>query len=292
MKKIDFIIIGAQKAGSTFLYNLLQQHPEIEMPKSEITFFQEPDFSNIKNLDKEIEDLFRTKKLRGIKRPNYLGQPESPSLIENYGDGKIKLLVVLRDPVERFISAYFHLISMSWISPFFINRKINKILFKNYEQPVRKNLIEYGLYAKYCEKYIKTISNDNMLILDFNFLTKEPQKALDIVTNFLNIEKFTLNKSQVPKPVNVGAKTHLELTRRYLVSRLSYKFDREIQRLYVKESKTYINIMIIKFVNKIFGKMIKILKPKNIVIKDKTQEKIRMRYLEDQKSLKSFKIIK
>jgi len=38
--------------------------------------------------------------------------------------------------------------------------------------------------------------------------------------------------------------------------------------------------------------MIKILKPKNIVINDKTQEKIRMRYLEDQKSLKSFKIIK
>jgi len=38
--------------------------------------------------------------------------------------------------------------------------------------------------------------------------------------------------------------------------------------------------------------MIKILKPKNIVKNDKTQEKIRMLYFQDQKSLKSFKIIK
>ena len=80
-----------KKEDLFFLHELLREHPEVEMPKQEIPYFQELDYSKIININQKIENLFKTNKLKGIKRPNYLGNAESPILIEDYGEGDVKL---------------------------------------------------------------------------------------------------------------------------------------------------------------------------------------------------------
>ena len=39
--KLDFFVIGTQKGGSTFLLNCLREHPDIYMPATEVSFFED-----------------------------------------------------------------------------------------------------------------------------------------------------------------------------------------------------------------------------------------------------------
>ncbi len=292
-KKINFILIGAQKSGTTYLHKLMMSHPEIEMPNEEIPYFQYPDFEAIDNIEFSLAQLFKTRKIKGIKRPNYIGQEESPILIEEYGKGEIKLIAVLRDPVERFISAFFHIVKHSWLTPFFINLKIKNIINGKRGKPVLLNLIEYGMYSKYLDKYQKTIKKENLFVLDYNFLTSNPQSAFNYVCDFLEIKRFELDSKTLEEPSNVGSKSFIDLLYGHLKSRLMFRFDRKIQRLHTKDSHTKLNKFLRKLVDKIYFEISKFEKLKNnIQIKDENKQRLRELYSEDQKKLKKFKVVR
>ena len=74
---LDFIIIGAQKSGSTFLHQCLRKHPQIAMPENEVTIFEGHNF-NEKSFNNYINSQINNKnnRLFGIKRPNLLCQSE------------------------------------------------------------------------------------------------------------------------------------------------------------------------------------------------------------------------
>lgn len=101
----DFLIVGAQKAGTTSLYNVLKQHPAV-LParKKEIHYFSQ--FYR-KGLPWYLEHfpLREDHQLSGEASPFYLFHPQSARRIaETYPD--IKIIILLRDPVERAISHY------------------------------------------------------------------------------------------------------------------------------------------------------------------------------------------
>jgi len=101
----DFLIIGAQKAGTTSLYNCLKQHPAV-LParKKEIHYFSQ--FYR-KGLPWYLEHFPQREdhQLSGEASPFYLFHPQSARRIaETYPD--IKIVIILRDPVERAISHY------------------------------------------------------------------------------------------------------------------------------------------------------------------------------------------
>lgn len=118
----NFLIIGAQKSGTTSLYYYLNQHPEVFMsPVKETHFF---DYGGGKRMDvgpgrvpgpavtsmEQYEGLFdgvRAEKAVGEATPTYLYLPESPGLIGRHVPGA-KLVAILRDPVDRAYSAYQH----------------------------------------------------------------------------------------------------------------------------------------------------------------------------------------
>jgi hypothetical protein len=123
----NFIILGAAKAGTTALYHYLQQHPEIYMsPMKETNFFalkDEPldfqgpgdgDYINrfsITSLE-EYEDQFdgRTdEKAIGEASPLYLYSRKAPLCIHEYVP-HAKLIVILRNPIDRAYSAFLHLV--------------------------------------------------------------------------------------------------------------------------------------------------------------------------------------
>lgn len=110
----NFIIIGAQKSASTFLQACLNDHPDIYMPYGETPFFESPDYerNNIRDLEKIFVD--RDEKCIGIKRPTYIGKPEVPERILAHLPNA-KLIAVLRNPIDRAISAYFHNINYGFI---------------------------------------------------------------------------------------------------------------------------------------------------------------------------------
>lgn len=216
-KKIDFIIIGAQKAGSTFLYNILNLSNEIYMPQEkELPFFLE------KNIDEEkyekfLNDYFENSKINqiiGTSTPQYMMYPES------FHDIKlklpsVKLIAVLREPIKRLISHY------DMVSRFGKeNRSLNSILedqLKNIEHyrktpfadPTGKYIVA-GEYGRIFSDLLKNFDKSQIHILLFKDLINQPKVEIKKIMNFLNLKneinefkKFNNMRGGKKKLVNI-----------------------------------------------------------------------------------------
>lgn len=112
LKKPDFIIIGAQKCGTTTLFQHLRKHPETHLPKKqkELHFF---DSRYVEGLDWYLHHFNRAGMpsvpfCAGEASPYYFFHPLVPERIFNTFPG-IKLILLLRDPVSRSYSQYHHM---------------------------------------------------------------------------------------------------------------------------------------------------------------------------------------
>jgi hypothetical protein len=109
----DFVGVGAQRAGTTWWFRLLSQHPGIKAPRGrrkELHFFDRFCAHEMRQADVEAyHDLFarRRGQIAGEWTPRYMGDVCTPRLLHRAAP-EAKLLVLLRDPVERFRSGMLH----------------------------------------------------------------------------------------------------------------------------------------------------------------------------------------
>lgn len=112
----DFLIIGAAKSGTTSLARYLAEHPEVYIPDTTKMGYEEPSFfapeeaGGAKSWE-EYQSLFADAgedKICGEKSVAYLYDPDSPSRIKNALGGSIKLIVILRNPVDMAYSLWGH----------------------------------------------------------------------------------------------------------------------------------------------------------------------------------------
>ena len=110
---LDFMIVGVQKGGTTALAHFLARHPAIgmSMPK-EVHLFDAPDYSRDWTpaaIDDRYQPFFEDTAgaaIRGEATPIYLFLPAIARELKRYNP-KLRLIVLLRDPVERAISHYY-----------------------------------------------------------------------------------------------------------------------------------------------------------------------------------------
>ena len=111
---MDFMIVGAQKCGTTALASFLGQHPQIRICEKEMHVFDDPDYRadwTVAEIDeryrRELDDAaeHQPETLRGEHTPIYLYLPEVAGRLKTYNPN-LKLIVLLRDPTERAISHY------------------------------------------------------------------------------------------------------------------------------------------------------------------------------------------
>mgnify|MGYP006424640191 CR=1 FL=1 len=186
---VDFVVIGAQKAGSTFLLQCLEEHPEVFMVHWEVPFFQDPDYA----ADKvpQLEEMFRgqeSKRARGLKRPNYLGDPAVPGRIaRHYPD--VKLIAVLRHPVERTVSAYFHYMQNGFLPVSPIETGLRRLLDQDTDSrfPNASQVIEFSRYGEHLERYLRHFSRDQMLIARFEEIRDSPLDLIRRSCEFIGV---------------------------------------------------------------------------------------------------------
>jgi hypothetical protein len=111
----NFLIIGAAKSGTTTLYDLLKQHPQVYLSFVKETMF----FSCDENFQRGPEWYARTYykeasgfRARGDVTPHYLYWSEkvAPRVRETYGQVPIKFIAIFRDPVGRAYSWYWNMV--------------------------------------------------------------------------------------------------------------------------------------------------------------------------------------
>ena len=194
--KVDFFIVGAPKAGTTSLYHYLNEHPQVEMSSQ-----KEPDYFSDKAIHKQgmyygknrvntldkYESLFVQKEsvVYGEGSVSYLFYDNVAEDIKKYNPNA-KIIIMLRNPIERAFSHYLMDYRLGLISDSFENILAKKSKHKNahlfYQQ-----YIEVSKYAKQIQRYLDFFEKDNILVIDYEDFKKNVSKTVDQVYNFLNI---------------------------------------------------------------------------------------------------------
>lgn len=187
MKLPDFLIVGAMKAGTTWLSLNLESHPQIFMPKQELHYFNDS-----KNLSKGLTwygshfsksgDAIAV----GEKTAGYLLGKNNPKLIHQVLPNA-KILIVLRDPVARAISQINHHIRYELIS-LDINAKqiINSNFFKKIDKEFA--VLKRGKYLDQIKEFYKYFPCENIHIIINEVDIKEfPDLTLSTICKFLGV---------------------------------------------------------------------------------------------------------
>lgn len=176
-----FIVIGAMKCGTTSLYHYLKQHPEICMSlRTEPNFFVQE-----KNYHKGIawyHSLFQgVAKAYGERSTNYTKRHEFEGVAARMKSvlPDVKLIYLLRDPVERVISHYVHSYAKGSES-----RAISDVL-DSFDQN------KYVLTSRYymqLQPYLSHYSTDQILVIETEALKLNAYSVLEEVFRFLGVE--------------------------------------------------------------------------------------------------------
>jgi len=200
----DFAIIGAAKSASTWLHLALRQHPAVYMPPSETYFFEDP-FYDEKDLEALIAELRAAPAdaVIGIKCPNYLCTPQcAPRLAKHMPH--IRLIAMLRNPVDRAISQYYHLIRSGQLPVVPADVAFANYLAGEFDPPYARRLVlDFGRYSAALANYRRFFPPEQLLILTDLDMRKGSLDVFKRVCRFLGIDPASAPVS-ISMPRNQG----------------------------------------------------------------------------------------
>ena len=194
----NFMCIGAAKSGTTTLYDILKQHPEIFIPA-----FKEPHFFDIpenynNGIDWYEKNYFRNinKKIIADFTPSYFFEKETPKRIFKDLGTQIKFVVLLRNPVDRAYSHYLHSVRDEHENLSFEDSlKQENERLESYEKKgdylsyLRNSYFHQGLYGDMLERYLEYFTLDNFLFIHFeNEFMIDRKKIMDKLLIFIGLE--------------------------------------------------------------------------------------------------------
>ena len=204
----NFLIIGAQKAGTTSLHEYLNQHPNIFMsqPKEPHFFSKDECFSvGIKYYQRFFEQLGKQKRI-GEASTSYTIYLDLEKVVKRiYAFNKnMKLIYILRSPIKRAYSAYWWnvrgvLEDLSFEDAIAQEEKrINKVPREDPYSYKRR-----GLYFHIISTYLKYFPRENLEIVFLDDLQASPIDACNKIFDFLCIEKFKITKLEKQNPATL-----------------------------------------------------------------------------------------
>ncbi|MGR3452952.1 sulfotransferase family protein [Pseudooceanicola sp.] len=202
---LDFAIIGAQKSASTFVHRCLIDHPEIASPWPEIPVFE--NMSDPAEIRTKISAMFPDRsKVCGIKRPNYLGTPEVASRIWKTSPG-CKIICVLRDPIDRALSAYFHYTKDGFLpvmDPHAGLRLLMDSPLFGELYPRSHEILDFSMYGKHLRAYYDHFPADQVYIMLHDDIQRDPIGQTQALYQFLDVDDQFTPPSKDERPMKVN----------------------------------------------------------------------------------------
>lgn len=194
----NFLIVGAQKAGTTSLFDILNQHSQIYIPpEKELHFFDYETEVNkgLKYYSKYFSAAGNAKAI-GEASPSYLFYPEvAPRILKLLGE-EVRIIILLRNPAERAFSQYKMMFAQGHE-----NRPLKEAISAN-----RKSLanginfdritsyLDRSLYAFQLKNYFNNFPKENIRIMLFEDDFVENRKAtISELQRFLGVDHQELS---------------------------------------------------------------------------------------------------
>jgi hypothetical protein len=183
----SFLIIGAEKAGTTWLHDVLRAHPGLFLPDvKEVHYFNRFDSNGreIDNFSRRGPDWYRRHFAHaapgiptGEATPMYLCDPEAPARIrQTLPDARF--IVMLRDPVSRAWSHYRMARAKQQI-----DADLDALI-----DAADARFLGRGLYGQQLARWLGLFPRDRFLVLFFEEVMAHPEPALERIADWLGVE--------------------------------------------------------------------------------------------------------
>ena len=232
-KVVDFLLVGAQKSGTTTLYSYLNDHPQIQMAsKKEVHFFNNNQFFLNSEPDYDFYhswfDFDDPDKLRGEATPAYLYCRDAAARIWQYNPA-MKIIIILRNPVERAFSHWNMEINRGAESLGFEEAILDEEERCREALPLQHYVYSYldrGFYSSQIREYWRCFGKKQVLVLKYDDLRENLALVLKKLFDFLQVDRAFVNDFVVHKKVLHKAKyteSMNEKTRKRLLKHYKYE---------------------------------------------------------------------
>lgn len=274
----SFIVAGAPTSGTTSLFHYLKQHPQVFMcPIKEPTFFAAADILARADLKPKLEEQRTTLRayiegrevgskqawvtewddyvqlFRGVRDEvaigeasvSYLWLPSAaPAIQRRLPD--VKLLFMLRDPVERLFSAYHRALAMGetlgfrdWVLEAMQSKPDRRLGMQSHNIP-----LDGGFYAMHLGRYFERFSREQIRIHLYESYRADPVAVLRDIFGFLGVDPthpidlaIRHNETVAPRSTRLHAWRRRLLGDTALTTWLPMKFQRPLRSIYSRRGR-------------------------------------------------------
>jgi hypothetical protein len=221
----DFVIIGAQKGGTSFLYHLLTHHPLVESAaRKELHFFDNSEIFHhgvewYRRCFPRLSTEDGQRAITGEATPYYLFDPPVAKRMAQIVP-KARLIALLRNPIDRAYSHY----QMQ------VKRGTEPRTFEEAIEQQHSSYVSRGIYVDQLLRWFEFFSKEQMLILKSEDFFERPIETLKVVLTFLDLPDWQPEASELQQRRHSGTyKQKMDPSTR---QRLEAYFEPYNQRLY------------------------------------------------------------
>jgi len=202
----DFLVLGAQKAGTTALYAYLRRHPEITGPSwKEVSFFDRHYPRGEAWYRGNFPNRFRARGLVGEASPSYLFHPLAPERVREMVP-EARLIALVRNPVDRAFSHYQHEVALGREELSFEDAlAAEDDRLRGEEERMRRDPTYFshawwnytyrarGRYAEQLERWLEVFPREQLLVVPSEDLGGDPDGTYARVLQFIGAPPHRLD---------------------------------------------------------------------------------------------------
>jgi Sulfotransferase domain len=221
----DFVIIGAQKGGTSFLYHLLTLHPLVEpAARKELHFFDNPELFDhgaewYRRCFPRLNSKDGQRSMTGEATPYYLFDPPVAKRMAQIVP-QARLIALLRNPIDRAYSHY----QMQ------VKRGTEPRTFEEAIEQQHSSYMSRGIYVDQLLRWFEYFGKEQMLILKSEDFFARPVETLKVVLTFLDLPDWQPEALELQQRRHSG--TYIQKLDPSTRQRLEAYFEPYNQRLY------------------------------------------------------------
>ncbi|XP_034026715.1 heparan sulfate (glucosamine) 3-O-sulfotransferase 1-like 2 [Thalassophryne amazonica] len=180
------IIIGARKGGTRALLEMLNLHPDVEVAKAEVHYFNvEEHYRRGLAWYRSQMPFTLSSQLTVEKTPGYFAAPQVPARIWDMNPA-VRLLLIVRDPAERLVSDYTQVLHnrLTRNKPY---QPLEELLLHKDRIDPRYKALQRSLYHQHLARWLEVFPRDQIHVVDGDALIQDPFLELQKAEKFLDL---------------------------------------------------------------------------------------------------------
>lgn len=205
--KLDFLVIGAQKCATSWLYYCLKEHPEVLLPedKAELAYLGGEMYKE--NGHQWYLDRYNESpegKFRGDISVDYMYDATTPENLRSYVE-QPKFIASLRHPTDRLISSYYWLVRKGHLPNLPIEEGVLPLLDQKPGFPDSNiggvyEAVNRGFYGEQLERFTDAYSYENLYVAAYENISKDGLTEIKKIYNFIGVDANYVPKSLSVRP--------------------------------------------------------------------------------------------